>query len=117
MYKHKVYNWLKEEDKEQKRDHSSRSSTRSISSKSKSSTQEEAVEEKLRVAKSIREASFLKKKRDAELARARAKVFDDMEEIDLGIGKDTEVFLPKKFEDNEVALPNVSKGVAFEKIK
>ena len=26
-------------------------------------------------------------------------------------------FLPKKFEDNEVALPNIPKGVAFEKTK
>ena len=50
-------------------------------------------------------------------ARARAKVYDDMEEIGLGIGKDTEVFLPKKFEDNEDTLLNVPKGVAFEKTK
>ena len=55
---------------------------------------------------------------EKELAkrRARAKVYNDMEGIDLGIGKDTEVFLPK-FQDNEVALPNVPKGVAFEKAK
>ena len=45
------------------------------------------------------------------------KVYDDMEGIDLGIGKDAEVFLPKKFEDNEVTLPNMPKGVAFEKTK
>ena len=51
----------------------------------------------------------MKKKRDAEYqtealrmeeelanTRARAKVYDDMEEVDVGIGKDTEVFLPKK---------------------
>ena len=50
-------------------------------------------------------------------ARARAKVYDDTEGIDLGIGKDAEVFLPKKFEDNEGALPNMPKGVAFEKTK
>ena len=49
-------------------------------------------------------------------ARARAMTYNDMEGIDLGIGKDTEVFLPK-FQDNEVALPNVPKGVAFEKAK
>ena len=49
-------------------------------------------------------------------ARARAKVYNDMEGIDLTIGKNTEVFLPK-FEDNEVALPNVTKGVAFQKTK
>ena len=127
--KHKVHNWLKEEEKEHKRDHSSRSSTRSSSSKSKSSTLEKAVEEKLRVAELIAEASFMKKKRDAEYraealrmeeelakARARPKVYNDMEGINLGIGKDTEVFLPK-FEDNEVALPDVPKGVAFEKTK
>ena len=33
------------------------------------------------------------------------------------IVKDTEVFLPKKFEDNKVVLPNVSKAVAIGKIK
>ena len=129
-FKHKVHNWLKEGEKEHKRNHSSRSSTRSSSSKSKSSTRGKAVEEKLRVAELIAEASFMKKKRDAEYqaealrmeeelakARARAKVYDDMEGTDLGIGKDTEVFLPSKFEDNEVTLPNVPKGVAIEKIK
>ena len=128
-FRHKVHNWLKEEEKEHKRDHSSRSSTRSSSSKSESSTQEKAVEEKLRVAKLIAGSSFMKKKRDAEYraeaikmeeelakARARAKVYNDMEGIDLRIGKGTEVFLPK-FEDNEVALPNVTKGVAFQKTK
>ena len=82
--KHKVHNWLKEQEKEHKRDHSSKSSTRSSSSKSKSSTQGKAVEEKLRVAKLIIEALFMKKKRDAEyqaealrmkeeLAKARAR--------------------------------------------
>ena len=123
-FKHKVHNWLKEEEKEHKRDHSSRSSTRSSSSKFKSSTREKAVEEKLRVAELIAEASFMKKKKDAEYqaealrmeeelakARARAKVYDDMEGIDLGIGKDAEVFLPKKFEDNEVTLPNMPKSI------
>ena len=80
------------------------------------------------VATLIAEASFMKKKRDAEyqaesvrmeeeLAKARAKVYGDMEGIYLRIDKDTEVFLLKKFEDNEVTLPNVPKGVAIEKIK
>ena len=120
FFKHRWHNWLKEDEKEHKRDHSSRSSTRSSSSKSKSSSREKAVEEKLRVAELIAEASFMKKKRGAEYqaetltmeeelakARARAKVDDDMEGIDLGIGKNTEVYLPKKFEDNEVILLNV----------
>ena len=49
-------------------------------------------------------------------ARARAKVYDDMEKIDPGIDKDT-IFLPKKFEDNEITLRNMPKGVAFEKTK
>ena len=128
-FKHKVHNWLKEEEKEHKRNQSSKSSTRSSSSKSKSSTREKAVEKKLRVAELTAESSFMNKKRDAEYraeaikmeeelakARARAKVYNDMEGIDLRIGKDTEVFLPK-FEDNEVALPNVTKGVAFQKTK
>ena len=88
------------------------------------------MEGKLRVAELIAEASFMKKKRDAEYqtealrieeelakARTRAKVYDDMEGINLGIGKDTEVFLANKFEDNEVTLPNVPKGVTIEKIK
>ena len=71
------------------------------------------MEEKLRVAKLIAEASFVKKKRYAEYqaealrmekelakVKARAKAYDDMEGTDPGICKDTEVFLPKKFEDN-----------------
>ena len=43
-----------------------RNSTRSSSSKSKSSTQEKAVGKKLRLTELIVEASFMKKKRDAE---------------------------------------------------
>ena len=66
------------------------------------------MEEKLWVAELIAEASFMKKKIDAkyqsetlrmeeELAegRAIAEAHDDLEAIDLGIAKDTEVFLPK----------------------
>ena len=51
------------------------------------------MEENLRVAKLIAEASSIKKKKDTELAkrRARAKVGDDIEHIDLEIGKDAEV--------------------------
>ena len=86
-----MHNWLKEEEKELKRDHSLGSSERSSSSKSKSSTHEKAVEEKLRVAELMAEASFMKKKRDTEYqaevlrmeeelakAKARAKVYDDI---------------------------------------
>ena len=87
------------------------------------------MEEKLRVAELIAEASFKKKKRDAEYqaealrmeeelakARSRAKVYNDMEGIDLRIGKVTEAFLADN-EDNEVSLPNAPKGVAIEKGK
>ena len=87
------------------------------------------MKEKLRVADLIAESSFMKKKRDAEYraeaikmeeelakVRARAKVYNDMEGIDLRIGKDTEEFLPK-FEDNEFALPIVTKRVTFQKTK
>ena len=50
-------------------------------------------------------------------AIVRAKVYDDMEQIDLGIGKDREIFLPKKFRDDKFTLSNVSKGLAIEKMK
>ena len=66
FFKHKVHNWLKEDEKEHKRDHSSRSSTRSSCYKLKSSARVKAVEEKLRVTELIAEASFMRKKRDAE---------------------------------------------------
>ena len=49
-------------------------------------------------------------------ARSRAKVYNDMEGIDLRIGKVTEAFLADN-EDNEVSLPNAPKGVAIEKGK
>ena len=88
------------------------------------------MEEKVWVAELIAEASFMKRKRDAEYqaealrmeeelpkARARAKVYDDMEGIDLRIGMDTEVSFPRTFEDNQVTLPNVLKGVTIEKFK
>ena len=65
-FKHKLHNWLKEREKEHKKNHSSRSRTRSSSSKSKPSTREKAEGGGLRVAELIPEASFMKKKRDAE---------------------------------------------------
>ena len=48
------------------------------------------MEENLRVAKLIAEASSIKKKKDTELVkrRARAKVGNDIEQIDLEIGMD-----------------------------
>ena len=77
-FKQKKHNWLKEEEKEHRRDHSY--------------THEKAVEEKQRIVKLFAASCFMKKKRDAEYqaealrmeeeltkARARAKVYDDME--------------------------------------
>ena len=52
--------------KKPKRDQQSRNSTISSSPKFKYSIREKAVEEKLRVAELIAEASFMKKKRNAE---------------------------------------------------
>ena len=102
-FKHKVHNWVKGEKKEHKRNHLSKNSTRSSSSKSKSSSWEKAVEEKLQAAKLIAKASFIKKKRDAEyhaeslqmeeeVAKAIAKVYDDMEGIDLFLQGHRSVF-------------------------
>ena len=50
-------------------------------------------------------------------SKSKSHVFDYKEGIDLGIGKDTEVFLPKTFEDNEAILPNVPIVATIEKIK
>ena len=74
------------------------------------------MEEKLRVAELIAEASFKKKKRDAEYqaealrmeeelakARSRAKVYNNIEGIDLRIVKVTEVFLAKKLKIMKLA--------------
>ena len=127
-FKHKLHNWLQEEEKEHKRNHSSTSSKGSSSSKFKSSAQEKTVEEKLRVAELIAEASLTKKKRDAEyraealrmekeLAKARTRYMMTWKGLTLELVYFTEKFLPKKFEDNQVALPNMPKGVALEKTK
>ena len=71
-YKHKVHNWLRKRDGMQSsscsRSTSSTSSSRSSSSKSsKPSTKERAIEEKVRLADLQAEASFMQKKRFAEL--------------------------------------------------
>ena len=78
-FKHKVHNWLKEGEKLRKSDqvsrcsskssskHSSKSSAKSSSSsKSRSSTKAKAIEEKVKVAELMMEASFIKKRRDTE---------------------------------------------------
>ena len=127
-FKPRVHNWLQEEEKEHKRNHSSRSSTGSSSSKFKSSAQEKTVEEKLRVAELIAETSLMKKKRDAEyraealrmekeLAKTRTRYMMTWKGLTLELVYFTEKVLPKKFEDNQVALPNMPKGDAFEKTK
>ena len=78
-FKHKVHNWLKEGEKLRKSDqvlrctskssskHSSKSSAKSSSSsKSRSSTKAKAIEEKVKVAELMMEASFIKKRGDTE---------------------------------------------------
>ena len=74
-----MHNWLKKGEKIRKSDQvsrcsskssskcSSKSSAKSISSsKSKSSTKAKAIEEKVKVAELMMEASFIKKRKDAE---------------------------------------------------
>ena len=78
-FKHKVHNWLKEGEKLRKSDQVSRCSSKSSSkysskssakssslSKSRSSTKAKAIEEKVKVAELMMEASFIKKRKDAE---------------------------------------------------
>ena len=99
-FKHRIHNWLKEGEKLVKfesKSKSSRKSSKSSGSKSsksnstsssrssKLSAKEKAIQEKVRVAELQAEASFMKKKRDAEwqaeslrleeeMAKARARV-------------------------------------------
>ena len=104
-FKHKVHNWLREGDEIQRiekksrssssRSTSSKSSSRSSSSKSsKLSTKERAIEENVRLADLQAEATFMQKKRHAELqaellrieeemakAQARVKIYEE-ENID-----------------------------------
>ena len=104
-FKHKVHNWLREGDEIQRiekksrsscsRSTSSKSSCRSSSSKSsKLSTKERSIEEKVRLADLQAEATFMQKKRYAELqakslqieeemakAQARVKIYEE-ENID-----------------------------------
>ena len=104
-FKHKVHNWLREGDEIQRiekksrsscsRSTSSKSSSRSSSSKSsKLSTKERAIEEKVQLADLQAEATFMQKKRYAELqaesyrieeeiakAQARVKIYEE-ENID-----------------------------------
>ena len=105
IFKHKVHNWFREGDEIQRiekksrssccRSTSSKSSSRSSSSKlSKLSTKEKAIEKKVRLADLQAEATFMQKKRYAELqveslwieeeiakAQARVKIYEE-ENID-----------------------------------
>ena len=72
-FKHRVHSWLREAEKQDKSERSSKSSsklsTKSSSSRSSksSSTEERKVVEKLNVAELMAEASFIQKRREAEL--------------------------------------------------
>ena len=106
-FKHKVHNWLKEGEKLRKSDqvsrcslnssskHSSKSIAKSSSSsKSSSSAKAKAIEEKVKVAELMMEASFIKERRDAEYqtwslmveeelakAQARAEIYENESKI------------------------------------
>ena len=88
-FKHKIHNWLREGDEMQRiekksrsscsRSTSSKSSSRSSSSKSsKLSTKERAIEEKVRLADLQAEATFMKKKRYAELQAELLGIEEEM---------------------------------------
>ena len=105
--KHKVHSWLKEGEKLRKSDqvsrcssksslkHNSKSSAKSSSSsKSKSSTKAKAIKEKVKAAEFMMEASFIKKRRDAEYqtcsllvegelakAQTRAEIYENKSKI------------------------------------
>ena len=93
-FKHKVHNWLKEGEKLRKSDQVSRCSSKSSSkysskfspkssssSKSRSSTKAEATEEKLKVAELMMEASFIKKKIDAEYQTRSLMVEEELAKV------------------------------------
>ena len=79
-FKHKVHNLLREVEKQDKSGRSSKSSSKSNSKSSssrsskRSSTKEIAVAEKLKVAELMAEASFIQKRREAELQAEALKV-------------------------------------------
>ena len=87
-FKHKIHNWLREGENGAKRGRGSKSSgSRSKSSGSSRSTgsrssrmssKEKAMQEKLRVAELRTEASFMKKKREAELQAESLRLEEEM---------------------------------------
>ena len=87
-FKHKIHNWLREGENGVKRERGSKSSgSRSKSSGSSRSTgsrssrmssKEKAIQEKLRVAELRTEASFMKKKREAELQAESLRLEEEM---------------------------------------
>ena len=88
-FKHKIYNWLKEVEKESKEEKGSKKSSRSGSSKrssrssksgsSSSSVKERAIKEKMRVAELQAEVNFMKRKREAELQTETLRLEEEME--------------------------------------
>ena len=84
FFKHKVPNWLREVEEQDITGRSSKSSSRSSSKSSssrsskRSSRKEVAVTEKLKVAELMAEASFIQKRREAELHREALKVEQEL---------------------------------------
>ena len=83
-FKHKVHNWLREVEKQDRLGRSSKSSSKSSlkasSSRSskRSSTKENAFAEKLKVAELMAEASFIQKRREAELQAEALRVEQEL---------------------------------------
>ena len=83
-FKHKVYNWLREVEKQDKSGRSSKSSSKSCSTSSssrsskRSSTKERAAAEKLKNDELVAEASFIQKRREAALQAEALKVEQEL---------------------------------------
>ena len=86
-FKHKVHNWVREVEKQDKSGRSSKSSSKSsskpISSRSSKSlsTKEMAVAEKLKVTELMAEASFIQKRREAEVQAEALKVEQELVKV------------------------------------
>ena len=99
-FKHKVHNWLREVEKQDNLGRLSKScsksslKSRSSRSSKRSSTKELAVAEKLEVAKLMAEASFIQKRREAELLAEVLKVEQELAKAQVMVrtlGKENKV--------------------------
>ena len=92
FFKYKIHNWLREGENSVKRERGSKSSgstlkssgsSRStVSRSSRMLSKEKAIQEKLRVAELRTEASFMKKKREAELKAELLRLEEKMAKVE-----------------------------------